>query len=175
MVPVLVKKNVAEEVAEDFNEEIEEVTDIGSFNHGYLQMRLGMLFAQTGKYTPISELTLDVSGIDVSQFGLRSKEEIKPDISVYSRRGLSRPQDILKMSDMPLLAVEIVSPRQGLYDLINKFRVYFVLGVQSCWLIEPTISTVTVSSAMDAWETYARGDVIDEKLDLRLPIEQIFG
>ena len=133
------------------------------------------LIEQTGQYTPVSELTLDVSGIDVSQFGLHSKEEIKPDICVYPRRGLSRPQDILKMNDMPLLAIEIVSPRQGLYDLINKFRVYFVLGVQSCWLVEPTINAVSVYSTIEHWETYTRGEVIDEKLNLRIPISRIFG
>ena len=148
---------------------------ICSFNHGYVHMRLGSFFDRTGYYTPVSQLTLDVSGIDISQFGLRSEEEFKPDICVYPRRGLSRPQDILKMNDMPLLAIEIVSPRQGLYDLINKFRVYFVLGIQSCWLVEPTINAVSVYTAIDRWETYTRDALIDEKLNLHIPVSQIFG
>jgi Uma2 family endonuclease len=176
MMPVLVREineQGFEEILDDEN--AEELADMGSFNHGYIQMRLGSLIEQTRRYTPVSELTLDVSGIDVSQFGLHSKEEIKPDICVYSRRGLSRPQDILKMNDMPLLAIEIVSPRQGLYDLINKFRVYFVLGIQSCWLVEPTINAVSVYTAIDRWETYTRDAVIDEKLNLHIPVNQIFG
>lgn len=171
MMPVLVREMDGQE----FEEETEELVDMGSFNHGYIQMRLGSLIEQTGQYTPVSELTLDVSGLDVSQFDLRSKEEIKPDICVYPRRGLSRPQDILKMNDMPLLAIEIVSPRQGLYDLINKFRVYFALDIQSCWLVEPTINAVSVYSSIEQWETYTRGEVIDEKLNLRIPISRIFG
>jgi len=176
MMSVLVREMGEQEFEEIFDDDgAEELVDMGSFNHGYIQMRLGSLIEQTGHYTPVSELTLDVSGIDVSQFGLRSKEEIKPDICVYPRRGLSRPQDILKMSDMPLLAIEIVSPRQGLYDLVTKFRVYFALGVQSCWLVEPTINAVSVYTTIDHWETYARGDVVDEKLNLRIPIDQIFG
>lgn len=176
MMPVLVQEmneQAFEEMLDD--EDAEGFADMGSFNHGYIQMRLGSLIEQTGHYTPVSELTLDVSGIDVSQFDLRSKEEIKPDICVYPRRGLSRPQDILKMNDMPLLAIEIVSPRQGLYDLINKFRVYFVLGIQSCWLVEPTINAVSVYATIDHWETYTRDDVVDEKLNLRIPISRIFG
>lgn len=176
MMPVLVRELNEQEFEEDrYDEGVEEFTDMGSFNHGYIQMRLGSLIEQTGQYTPVSELTLDVSGIDVAQFGLRSKEEVKPDICVYPRRGLSRPQDILKMSDMPLLAIEIVSPRQGLYDLIIKFRVYFTLGIQSCWLVEPTINAVSVYTTIDQWETYTRDDVIDEKLNLRIPVSQIFG
>jgi Uma2 family endonuclease len=158
------------------NEEIEdEVEDMGSFNHGYIQIRLGSLFERMGAYTPVSELNLDVSGIDLSQFDLKSKEEVKPDISLYPKRSLSRPKDILKMREMPLLAVEIVSPKQGTYDLIEKIRVYFALGVQSCWLIEPAINTVTVYASIDDWETYTRGEVVDPKLGIRIPISEIFS
>lgn len=159
----------------DTEHEIEEVDTMGSFNHGYVQMRLGSLFEQSGQYTPISELTLDVSGIDLSDFEIRSKEEIKPDICLYPKRGLSRPQDILRMDEMPLLAVEIVSPKQGLYDLIEKIKVYFALGVQSCWLIEPAINAVTVYRSLAEWETYTRGEIVDPTLALRLTIEELFA
>ena len=159
----------------DTDHEIEEVDTIGSFNHGYVQMRLGSLFEQSGKYTPISELNLDVRDVDLSRFEIRSKEEIKPDISLYPKRGLSRPQDILRMGEMPLLAVEIVSPKQGLYDLIEKIKVYFELGVQSCWLIEPAINAITVYTSLAQWETYTRGEIVDPRLDIRLTIEDIFA
>ena len=159
----------------DTDHEIEEVDTMGSFNHGYVQMRLGSLFEQSGKYTPISELTLDVRDVDLSRFEIRGKEEIKPDISLYPKRGLSRPQDILRMGEMPLLAVEIVSPKQGLYDLIEKIKVYFELGVQSCWLIEPAINAITVYTSLAQWETYTRGEIVDPRLDIRLTIEDIFA
>ena len=161
------------------DETLEEATaeeiEIGSFNHGYVQMRIGSLFEQTGKYTPISELTLDVRNIDLSQFDLRTKTEIKPDISLYPKRGLSRPQDILRMDEMPLLAVEIVSPKQGLYDLIEKTKVYFELGVQSCWLVEPTLSTITVYGSIDQQETFTKGEIRDPALVVTLTIEDIFA
>lgn len=157
------------------DEELEETEAMGSFNHGYVQMRLGSLFEQSGNYTPISELTLDVREIDLSRFDVRSREEIKPDISLYPKRGLSRPQDILRMNEMPLLAIEIVSPKQGLYELIEKIKVYFELGIHSCWLIEPAINTVTVYASIDEWETYTRGEVTDPALDIRLTVEDIFS
>jgi hypothetical protein len=50
---------------------------------------------------------LDISQIDLSQFGLKAKEELKPDLCLYQdRRELSLPDDILKMTEMPLLAKE---------------------------------------------------------------------
>ena len=48
----------------EIESEIEEVDEMGSFNHGYIQMRLGSLFEQTGGYTPIGEINdpnLDVT------------------------------------------------------------------------------------------------------------------
>lgn len=156
-------------------EELEDIDKVGSFNHGYVQMRVGSLFEQSGKYTPVSELTLDVRNVDLSRFDIRSREEIKPDISLYPKRGLSRPRDILRMNEMPLLAVEIVSPKQGLYDLVEKIKVYFELGINSCWLIEPTINAVTVYASSDEWETYTRGEIIDPVLEIRLTVEEIFS
>jgi Uma2 family endonuclease len=156
-------------------DEIEEFEDMGSFNHGYIQVRLGILFDRTGQYTPVNEVSLDVSDVDLSQFELKSKEEVKPDICLYPKRGLSRPKDILKMKEMPLLAVEILSPKQGTYDILEKFRLYFELGIQSCWLIEPAINTVTVYAAPDDWQTFSKEEVIDEKLGINIPVSEIFS
>ncbi|MEZ4729771.1 MAG: hypothetical protein R3E79_21785 [Caldilineaceae bacterium] len=33
---------------------------IGSFNHGYIQLRLGGLLNRLGSFTPVGELSLDV-------------------------------------------------------------------------------------------------------------------
>ena len=37
------------------------------------------------------------------------------ELSKYPR-GLRRPVDILRMTDMPVLAIEILSSKQGIYD-----------------------------------------------------------
>jgi Uma2 family endonuclease len=159
---------------DEIENEIEEVDDMGSFNHGYTQARLVVLFDRIGRYTPVSELSLDISTIDLSKFGLKTKEEIKPDICLYPKRGRSRPMDILKMAEMPLLAVEILSPKQGTYDILEKFKVYFALGIPSCWLVEPAINTVTVYASIAEWRTFSNGEVIDDKAGLKLPLDEIF-
>lgn len=115
------------EIEYDIEDEVEGSDDESSFNHGSLQVRLGGLFDRMAEFTTVGELSLDVSGVDVSQFDLRSKEEIKPDLSIYPKRGLSHPKDILKMKEMPLLALELVSPKQGMYEITEKVRLYFEL------------------------------------------------
>jgi hypothetical protein len=53
------------------DDEVEEAADMGSFNYGYVQVRLGIAFDRLGRYSPVNELSLDVSGVDLSQFALR--------------------------------------------------------------------------------------------------------
>lgn len=47
------------------------------------------------------------------------------EVCLYPKQPMNPLQDILKMEEMPLLAVEIISPRQGLYEITEKFRLYF--------------------------------------------------
>jgi len=67
------------------------------------------------------ELSLDVSQLDLSQFALKASVELKPDLCLYLNNvGYSKPHDILKMSEMPLLAIEIRIPTQNVDDLIKS-------------------------------------------------------
>src|SRR5262245_50360949 len=88
-----------------------ESYDMGSYNHSIIQANLAFLLKGLGKYSVFTELSLDVGRLDPNQITIR--EEIKPDVCIYPKRGLSRPFDILKMPEAPLLAIEILSPRQG--------------------------------------------------------------
>ena len=152
---------------------IEEVSDnMGSYNHSAIQANLAFLLKQTRQYSVFTELSLDVSHLDPNQ--LKSKDEVKPDVCIYPRRGLSRPYDILKMVEMPLLAIEILSPRQAAYEILQKFEVYFILGVKSCWLVDPTTEVVAVYSALKQHQTFSAGDIIDVVLDIRLPLAEVF-
>jgi len=154
--------------------ETEESYDRGSFNHGYLQARLVVLLGNIGNYTPVTELSLDISNLDLSKFDIKVKEEIRPDICLYPKRKIDLTHDILKMSEMPLLAIEILSPKQGIYDILEKFKIYFTLGIKSCWLVIPATATVTIYSP-DDFKSFNSGEVVDETLNIHLPIAEIFS
>ena len=133
------------------DDELEEITDVGSFNHATIQANLAYVFKKTGNFTVTSDLSLDLGDLDLSKFDLRLRKEIKPDICVYPKRKLNPGRDILRMSEMPLLAIEILSPRQGLYEIMEKFKVYFELGIKTCWLVIPSTETVTVYTTLDTF------------------------
>jgi Uma2 family endonuclease len=80
----------------------------------------------------------------------------------------------LRMREMPLLAIEILSPKHGTYDILEKFKAYFELGVLSCWLVDPALRTVTVYASTTDWATFSGNEVIDEQIGINLPLDAIF-
>ena len=79
------------------------------------------------------------------------------------------------MTEMPLIAIEILSPRQGFDEILEKFKVYFALGIPSCWLVAPAINAISVYSGPTQWITFTQGDVIDETVGIRLALGDIFA
>jgi Uma2 family endonuclease len=156
----------------------EELKEVGSINHSIVQAKMAGMLLNDERFTPAVELSLDASQIDLSQFGLKTKEELKPDISLYQgRRELCNPDDILKMTEMPLLAIEVLSPKQTIDELLVKFKAYFALGVKSCWLVTPAIRAIAVYSQPNQFKTFGMNDteVIDEVMDIQLPVQKVFG
>jgi Uma2 family endonuclease len=88
-----------------------EVEEMGSYNHSLVQARIAGLLLNIKNYSVFIDLSLDAGTIDLSQLGLKAKDELKPDVSLYSETGGLKERDVLKMRDMPLLAIEIISPK----------------------------------------------------------------
>jgi len=155
---------------------LEESPNMGSRNHSYFQMKLGACLLALDKYTVMSELSLDISKLEKkARFNLKeSAQELRADLCLYPKQKINRLQDIIRMSEMPLLAIEIVSPKQSVFDITEKFKIFFELGVKSCWLVEPITGIITVFSSPDKAKTFTTGEVGDEVLDIRLPIQDIF-
>lgn len=134
-----------------------------SFNHSYVQITLGAALLSLKKYTVLSELSIDIDGT-----------EYRPDICIYSKRPMNPTHDISRMTEIPLTICEILSASQTLQEMIDKFDIYFKAGVQSCWLILPITCTVVVYYSLDKFVVFATGEIIDNKLDIQLPIKNIF-
>jgi Uma2 family endonuclease len=152
--------------------ETEESWEMGSHNHSAIQANITYLLKRVEKYSVYTELSLDTTTLDPQKF--KFKDEIKPDVCVYPKRGLIRPFDLLKMSEMPLLAVEVLSPKQSAYEILEKFAAYFALGVKSCWLVDPLTEVVSVYSALDVHQNFTVGEVVDPVIGLQLPFDEIF-
>lgn len=158
-----------------------EILDMPSKNHSFTMGRITGLLFNDERFTVMPELSLDTSPIDLSQFKLKAKDELIPDICVY-RELPDDPvdeldNDILKMTQMPELAIEIPSPKQGIEDILLKFKAYFALGIKSCWLVIPSVKVIKIYSAQGnkIFDIQHDTQVFDEIMDIRLPIQSIFA
>ncbi|MBV7333289.1 Uma2 family endonuclease [Chloroflexi bacterium TSY] len=153
-------------------EEQEEFDDMGSHNHSMVQANLAYLFKLDGSYSVFNELSLDVSLLDTERYNV--KDEAIPDVCIYPKRSLSLPHDILRMTDMPLLVVEVLSPRQGTSSILEKFDAYFALGIQSCWLVDPLTQIVHVYRSPTERIAFSEGNVVDALVGIEMPLDAIF-
>ncbi|HDN26754.1 MAG TPA: Uma2 family endonuclease [Thioploca sp.] len=158
----------------------EERPKMGSVNHSLAQSQLTALLSNDKRFRTMIELSLDASQIDLSQFGLKAKDELIPDICIYHKANVSRPtekgRDILKMPQMPSLVIEILSPKQTINEILTKFDAFFALGVKSCWLVVPATESITVYSAPTDFKTFGTevAEIIDTGMDIHLSRENIF-
>lgn len=143
--------------------ELKESCDVSSYNHALVQVNLAVLLKELKQYDVLAELSIDIEG-----------NEVRPDLCLYPQRGLSRPRDILRMRDMPLLAIEILSPKQGTDDILEKFELYFATGVPSCWLVDPAQNIVSVYADPCQHKVFSTGEVEDKKLGIRLSLMRMF-
>lgn len=135
-----------------------------SYHHAYIAGNLITAFNNLKKYSVFSELTLQIEGQDHI-----------PDISLYPKRKVTFGSgDIIRMTEMPLMVVEILSPSQGSQEILDKFRIYFGAGIISCWLVVPVVRSVAVYSNMETSQIFYTGDIIDTVSDIHLSVESVF-
>ena len=152
----------------------EELAEMGSFNHGYLQLKIGAYFLSLPNFTPSSEFSLDISALSKPELADVSGI-LKPDIAVYAQWSVDFQNDVIQAQQMPVLAIEILSPMQGVKTLVDKFKIYFALGVHSCWLVYPYAEAISVYHAPDKFQLFSQGDVVDEVAGVRMPLGEIFS
>lgn len=160
----------------DFLEEHKE-PELGSRNHSFVQARITSLLSNDERFSVFVELSLDTRQIDLTQLGLNAKSELKPDVCIYPKNvGFNEEIDELKMSEMPLLAIEIISPKQGINEILMKFKTYFALGVKSCWLVIPPLKSISVYKQLTHFQNFDFQDneLIDDLIDIRLAIQKVF-
>ena len=136
---------------------------MGSKNHSLLQARLAYLLANLDKFNIFTELSIEIN-----------KTEYKPDVCLYPKFENDYTKDNIKMTELPLLAIEILSPSQVAQELIDKIEIYFNAGIKSNWFVMPMPKSITVFSSIKNFETFSKGNLIDNIIGIELAINEIF-
>lgn len=139
--------------------------DVSSYNHSKLIHRLNVALDRYGdQYDILPELEFELS-----------HGRAKPDVAVCHPGKIDWLRDIIRPTTPPLLAVEILSPRQALSDLTDKaLDIYFPSGTPTVWIVIPHFRQVTVMTPDDQ-NTITTGVVQDECTGIELDLANIFG
>lgn len=131
--------------------ELERGKPMPSVNHSRVQTRLVGEFLKHPEFDVFGELNIELNG-----------SSYVPDLCVYHRQPSDWQDDVLRRTDPPLVAVEILSARQSYYDVMRKLRTYLAAGVQSCWLVSPPIQNVVVYTPSAPSQSFSTSGVVTD-------------
>lgn len=135
-----------------------------SLNHGQIQFLLsGALLPYRDDFTIASELTLELGD-----------EWITPDLCVYPKLDIDYQQDVVRMTEPPLLAIEIVSPTQSTQEVVDRINDMLEAGVESCWLVQPATETITIFTGDEKLATVSSGTLRDPATEIEVDVSDVF-
>ena len=146
--------------------EIERGKPMPDKNHALIQGNLFFLIRlfYNEKYTVLTEINLD----------LPLRERI-PDLAIYPAMKFHPDENEIRMKEAPLCAIEILSAKQDLSELMTKRAEYFTGGVLSYWLVLPALYTIYVFHSATEYQIFSGKDILqDAKLGIKLNLEEVF-
>ena len=148
--------------------ELEEfqTEDIMSLNHSRIINRLCVALDKYDvNFDTFPELELElVTG------------KCKPDVCIYPNLPVDWYNDTIYYTDSPLVAVEILSPKQALTDLTDKaFKQYFPAGVQVVWIIIPLFRTIQILLPNGDLQTISGNGIMRDPItNIEIDLKSIF-
>jgi Uma2 family endonuclease len=111
-----------------------------------------------------------------------SGRQRRPDIAFVSseRWPMDRPMSLREdaWDVVPDLTVEVISPTDRAWDLLDKIGEYFQAGVRLVWVVFPRQQCIYVYEAADRVRVLTRSDTLDGGVVLpgfKLPLSRLFG
>lgn len=150
-----------------FHDLIEEyqTEDIRSVNHSRTIQRISSYLERYDDlYDIFPELEMKLDG-----------KPVKPDVSIYPNLPEDWDTDIILITQPPITAIEVLSPKQAMSDITNKINdVYFPAGVKSVWIVVPLLQTITIRTPDGEKLTFSEGIVKDMVTNMEIPLDHIF-
>ena len=136
-----------------------------SMNHSRLIGRLTVaLSAYAEQYEIFPELEFELSA-----------GRLKPDVAILPRLAYDWEADIIRCPTPPITAIEVLSPTQAFDYLVGKIRqLYFSSGVQSAWLVVPTVRTIYLFLPGQPPQVFTTGILHDPAAQVEVALADIF-
>ena len=145
--------------------EIERGKPMPSLNHGAIQANLIMQFGKAGTHRIVSEYELEMP----------ERPNLVPDLSIFQNQPIDLLNDQIRSTEPPLMTVEILSPRQGDYDVVKNAQRYLAHGVKSCWIIHPSAHTIQILTPDGEDAVITEGIATDPATGLKADLDVVFS
>ena len=149
------------------NYQLERGKPMPTLNHAIIQANLifALKLYYRDQYSFPSEINLTMP----------ERPDAVPDIAIYPKLPVDFLHDVASMTVMPLTVIEIISPSQSQEEMLTKFERYFKAGVQSCWLVMPSLQAIAVYSGVGKYQFFtANQTLIDPATSIELMLSEVF-
>ena len=139
---------------------------MSSINHSELQSHLAFLLRTVYRkqYSIYTELDFSFAS-----------GKTRPDLCIMPKRKANWLEDEIVVETPPITTIEIVSPEQSLNSLTDRiYKKHFPAGVQTVWLVVPTVQTVSILLPDRKQITVSQGTITDPVTGVCLSISDIF-
>ena len=139
--------------------------EVWSLNQARLRNRLNsVLSAYEARYDMLPGLEFELS------VGL-----IRPAFAVLPRLTYDWEADIVLYPHPPITAIDILSPTQALYAVIQRIREqYLAGGVQSAWLLMPSVQSILLFLPDQSVANVSAGTLRDPATGIEVELATIF-
>ncbi|MCF2445175.1 Uma2 family endonuclease [Dyadobacter sp. CY345] len=99
----------------------------------------------------------------------------KPDISIFQNLVFNWEEDIIRYTEPPITAIEILSPTQAYDALTGKIRkIYFPSCVQSAWIVMPSVKTLQLFLPDNSVQYFTDSLFLDPVTNIELDLKMVF-
>jgi Uma2 family endonuclease len=154
------------EIAETISDyELERGKPMPSKLHSAIQTNIAtsLKYNHKHRFKVLSELSVRLLG-----------DKYVPDIALYDKDASDWREEEIEMTTPPLLAIEIESPSQSTNQMTEKAQKYLAAGVKSVWLVFPALVGVMVYHEGRKPRFFSDGELVDDVLDIRVAIDDVF-
>lgn len=150
----------------DETAELEIEKNMASKNHARIQSRLAKML----------NVQYDENFDIYTEFEIELLEKrVIPDLSIYPIEPSDWKNDVIRGDTAPLLAIEILSPRQAFNDITDKIHtIYFPSGMASVWVVLPPVESIMVFKPNQKTQTFNEGLLKDAASGFEVDLDKVF-
>lgn len=146
------------------------VYKMANLAHGIIQL---LISAKLSVYLETNRIGYAMSETNFRLWPDRPRESRIPDIAFIKKERL--PEDFYRFPSLaPDLAVEIISPDDSFFKVMEKVDEYFSAGTQLVWLVIPNTREVLVCTAERKYSVRDRLTAPELLPGFELPVSEIF-